>query len=108
MHLSVRRCQKMVAKHSWSSSGGGGGFVPAQEMHQISRLLFEYRGDPGQLDWIVPLDGERAKKSFRIWSARNIAAWRLKEHFDVSEEINILNVSEPAMSGPVYQVEFLF
>jgi len=97
----------MVAKHSWSS-GSGGGFVPAQEMHQLNRLLYEYRGDPGGLDWIEPLDGEKAKKSFRIWSARNIAAWRLKEHFNVSEQINIQNVSQPAESGPVYQVDFLF
>jgi hypothetical protein len=96
----------MVSKHGYNH-GGGGGFGPAQEIFQLTRLLRENRGwCHGNINVIVPYNGEFAQKSFREWSWKNILSWQKQSKGDPFASIEIQDVARALTGSLAYQVDF--
>jgi hypothetical protein len=99
----------MTAKHSYMSGGGhGGGFVPCQEIYQLTRLIRENRGRlPGDLGSLWPIHGgDLEPKSFRIWAVRNIVAWQMANRETYFASVEIENLSRSPSTGLAYHIDF--
>lgn len=95
-----------MATKSAYGHGSGGGFVPAQEVFQLMRLLRENRGRmPGEISYIVAYHGEASQKSFREWTVKNILLWQRESKSDPYAYIEIESVSRSSSSDLVYHVD---
>jgi hypothetical protein len=97
----------MVAIKHTSDHGGGGGFVAAQEIFQLTRLLRENRDRYySNVNVIVPYHGEFAQKSFREWSWKNILLWQKQSKGDPFASVEIKDVARSLTDSLAYQVDF--